>query len=49
VIAEIINSDFKVEDFGSPSQELRQRLLNSAVVSANKAFDSLTTDWQREH
>jgi fructokinase len=49
VIAEIINSDFKVDDFDSPSQELRQRLLNSAAVSANKAFDSLTTDWQREH
>jgi fructokinase len=49
VVAEVINADCHADDFDTPSQELRQRLLNNAVQAANKAFDALTTDWQRQH
>jgi hypothetical protein len=49
VISEIIAADAKVADFENPSQELRSRLLNAAVIGGNRAFDSLSADWQRQH
>jgi fructokinase len=49
LVAEIIAANVSAETLQAPSAELRERLLNATVVGGNKAFDSLTADWQRNH
>jgi fructokinase len=49
LIIGIIDADYKSEDLQNATAELRERLTKAAVFGGNKAFDSLSANWQREH